>query len=482
MKNLTIKKAHELLKNKEISSKEIVENYISNIEKNNLNAFITTNFENAIENAIASDNNIANNSPRGYLEGIPIAHKDLFCTKGLRTTAASKMLDDFVPEYESFVGQKLIDAGSICIGKTNLDEFGMGSGNENSFYGPCFNPYKEEGSSDNFVPGGSSGGSAVAVASDLCVAATGTDTGGSIRQPASFTGTVGLKPTYGRCSRWGIIAYASSLDQPGPMTKTVEDSAIMLNHMAGYDKLDSTSADIPIEDYTKYIGNDIKGKKIGIVKQHMESMSSDNAIAFDKIIDIAKQSGAEIVEVDLQTLDKSLSAYYIIATAEASSNLARYDGVRYGFRAEEYTNLDDMYNKTRSQGFGEEVKRRILTGTYVLSAGFYDAYYLKAQKVRKIISDEFKQAFESCDVILSPIALSSAFKVGEKPSNPSEVYLNDIYTVPVNLAGLPSISIPVTMNDKQMPIGLQFIGSKFKEGDIISVADFMEKKLGFVIG
>ncbi|MBT8429111.1 MAG: Asp-tRNA(Asn)/Glu-tRNA(Gln) amidotransferase subunit GatA, partial [Gammaproteobacteria bacterium] len=399
------------------------------------------------------------------LTGIPIAHKDIFCTLDVRTSCGSRMLENFVSPYDATVVANLRQAGAVMLGKTNMDEFAMGSSNETSYFGPVHNPWDTE-----TVPGGSSGGSAAAVAARLCAAATGTDTGGSIRQPAALTGITGLKPTYGRCSRWGMIAFASSLDQAGPMTRSAQDAALMLAGMAGFDERDSTSAQRPVDDYVGALGDDIRGLRIGIVKEFMgEGLDAGVGASVEAAIDELKKLGVEAVEISLPNAGLSVPAYYVVAPAECSSNLARFDGVRYGHRCTDPRNLEDLYKRSRSEGFGPEVKRRVMIGAYALSAGYYDAYYLKAQKVRQLIADDFRRAFESCDVIAGPTAPGTAFRLGEKADDPVSMYLQDIYTIAVNLAGLPGISIPAPASNG-MPVGLQLIGNYFDEARILNVA------------
>ena len=417
---------------------------------------------------------IKNQILKKKLPGIPIAIKDLFCTKNIKTTAGSKILENFVPTYESTVTQNILNEGGIIIGKLNCDEFAMGSSNETSYFGNVQNPVSE-----NLVPGGSSGGSSSALAAKLTPATIGTDTGGSIRQPASFTGTVGLKPTYGSCSRYGIVAFASSLDQAGPMTQDVKDCSLMLEIMSSYDSKDSTSVEFKRENYLSNLNDNIKGKKIGIPKEYrVDGMPKEIDELWEKGIKIIKENGGQIVEISLPNTNYALPTYYIVAPAEASSNLARYDGVKYGFRSKG-ENLIDMYEKTRSEGFGDEVKRRIMIGTYVLSSGYYDAYYLKAQKVRRLIKNDFDDAYNKVDAILTPSTPSSAFKIGEKLNDPVSMYLNDIFTVPVNLAGLPAISIPAGHDKKGYPLGLQVIGKAFDEQNILNIAYSIEKNINF---
>jgi len=462
-----------LVKKKEIKSEELTQSFIKNINKDKkLNSFITNCSEEALNKAKNFDK-----SPKfdKLLPGVPIAVKDLFCTQGIKTTAGSKMLENFVPNYESTITKNLWDEGAFLLGKLNCDEYAMGSSNETSYFGNVMNPIAE-----NTVPGGSSGGSASALAADLTPTTIGTDTGGSIRQPASFTGTVGLKPTYGLCSRWGIVAFASSLDQAGPMTKTVEDCALMLEAMAGFDKKDSTSINRKKENYSKNLTDNIKGLKIGIPKEYrVDGMPEEIEKLWEKGKNLLKDSGAEIIDISLPNTKYALPTYYIVAPAEASSNLARYDGVKYGFRSAQGNNLIEMYENTRSEGFGDEVKRRILIGTYVLSSGYYDAYYLKAQKVRRLIKNDFDQSFKKVDAILTPSTPSAAFKIGEKKNDPISMYLNDIFTVPVNLAGIPAISIPAGSDRNNYPLGLQLIGRPLDEQKLLNIAFAAERKINF---
>ena len=470
--DLTLVELVDKIKKKEISSKEVTAAYVDRSQKSKkLNTYVTEDFEIALKKA---DNFDKNPNYEKKLPGIPIAVKDLFCTKNLRTTAGSKILGNFIPTYESTVTENLWNAGSILLGKLNCDEFAMGSSNETSFFGNVQNPVGE-----NLVPGGSSGGSASALAAKLTPTTIGTDTGGSIRQPASFTGTVGLKPTYGSCSRYGIVAFASSLDQAGPMTRDVKDCSLLFEVMSSYDRKDSTSVDFKRGNYLKELNNSIKGKKIGIPKEYrVEGMPKEIEDLWQKGINIIKEAGAEIVNISLPNTKYALPAYYIVAPAEASSNLARYDGVKYGFRSKG-ENLIDMYEKTRSEGFGNEVKRRIMIGTYVLSSGYYDAYYLKAQKVRKLIKNDFDEVYKKVDAILTPSTPSSAFKIGEKTNDPVSMYLNDIFTVPINLAGLPAISIPAGIDSKGYPLGLQIIGKAFEEQNILNIAYSIENEINF---
>ncbi|MBT5213411.1 MAG: Asp-tRNA(Asn)/Glu-tRNA(Gln) amidotransferase subunit GatA [Pelagibacteraceae bacterium] len=460
-----------LLDNNKISVKEIAQTYIKKIkEKKDLNIFIYFN-EDKIYDQVKLIEKISNDNS---LKGIPIAVKDLFCTKNMPTTAGSKILENFNPTYESFVTQKLINQGSMFVGKTNLDEFAMGSATNTSYFGDTINPLSNEGSP--LAPGGSSGGSAAAVAADLCLGATGTDTGGSIRQPASFCGVVGIKPTYGICSRWGIAAFASSLDQAGIFSKNVTDASILLKEMAGHDLRDSTSSNVKIPNFSENLNIDLKGKKIGIPKEYtIDGISDEINEVWEQAIKSLEQKGAIIEHISLPHTKYALPTYYIIAPAEASSNLARYDGVKYGHRAENAKSLDDMYELTRSEGFGKEVKRRILIGTYVLSAGYYDAYYLKAQKVRKLIADDFVKAFKECDLILTPTAPSAAFPLNEKQDDPIKMYLNDVFTVPASLAGIPGISIPYGKDKNGLPLGIQLLSKHFNEQEIFNAAFALEK-------
>ena len=482
--NLTLSKALNLLEKGEITAVNLTEHYLKKIQNSDkLNAFCLKSSDLAISKAEYCDK-IMKSEKRGKLCGIPIAIKDIFCTKNQRTQAASKILQNFVPEYESTVTAKLWSENAIMLGKLNMDEFAMGSSNETSIYGPAVNPWKSKNSDDNLTPGGSSGGSAAAVAADLCIASMGTDTGGSIRQPASFNGVVGLKPTYGRCSRWGIIAFASSLDQAGPITKTVRDSAILLNIISGHDKKDSTSEKKLVPDFEAFLDDDIRGKKIGIPKEYqLNDTPEEITKLWENGITLLKEAGAEIINISLPHTKYSLPAYYVLAPAEASSNLARYDGVRYGYRAslESDDGINELYKMTRSEGFGDEVKRRIMIGTYVLSAGFYEAYYQKALKVRSLIEEDFNAVFSSgIDVILTPTTPTPAFPLNSKiKENPVEMYLNDIFTVPVNLAGLPAISIPTGLSKNNLPLGLQLIGPKWNEQEILNVAFRLEKEANF---
>ena len=476
----TLKSLAVLLENNKISSKELTSEYLKNIEKGKeLNCYNTISQEKALIDAEKSDERRKSQNLRSKYDGIPIGIKDLFCTKGVTTTASSKILSNFVPNYESTVTQNCDDAGLISLGKLNCDEFAMGSTNKTSFFGSVKNPWKSVNSDNELVPGGSSGGSAAAVSGDLCVASLGTDTGGSIRQPASFTGTVGLKPSYGRVSRWGIVAFASSLDQAGPITKTVEDAAILLDIISGHDEKDSTSSVNPKENYYENLNSDIKGMKIGIPKEfRSDKLPASTQKSWDECANLLKTNGAEIVDISLPHTMSALPAYYIIAPAEASSNLARYDGVRYGLRVKG-NDLIDMYEKTRSEGFGDEVKRRILIGTYVLSSGYYDAYYIKAQKIRSLIKSDYVEAFKKVDAILTPSTPSTAFEIANEPSDPVQNYLNDIFTVPVNLAGLPGISIPFANDENNLPIGLQLITNSFEEQKLLNVARNIEETINY---
>ena len=473
--NLDLSGAKKALNKKEISSLELTNAYLDAIEKtSSLGAYIDLQKDYALQMAKKSDKKISQ-GVAGPLEGIPIGVKDMFCTKDIKTTASSKILENFYPTYESTVTQNLWNDGAVMLGKLSCDEFAMGSSNETAAKGNVINPWSK---TIPMSPGGSSGGSAAAVASRSALAATGTDTGGSIRQPAAFCGITGLKPTYGRCSRWGIVAFSSSLDQAGPLTRTVSDAAIMLNSMAGYDNKDSTSANLEMPDLTSYLDKSIKGKKIGIPKEYTQDGISQDIVSFyETSIQFLKDSGAEIIPVSLPHTKYALPVYYIIAPAEASSNLARYDGVRYGTR-KEAESLDDMYELTRGEGFGDEVQRRIMIGTYVLSSGYYDAYYLKAQKVRRLIKEDFDNTFENVDFLLTPSTPSTAFELGQK-QDPLTMYLNDIFTVPASLAGLPGISIPVGIDKAGLPVGIQLIANSFDEPNLISVAHALEKSANF---
>lgn len=476
---LSLAAARRGLAGKAFSARELAEAHLAAIARRRaLNAFITETPERALAMAAAADARLAKGEG-GLLEGIPLAVKDLFCTEGVLTTAGSRILDGFAPPYESTVTRKLWQAGAVCLGKTNLDEFAMGSSNMTSHYGGVRNPWTRPGENEALVPGGSSGGSATAVAARLCLGATGTDTGGSIRQPAAFCGIVGIKPTYGRCSRWGIVAFASSLDQAGPMARSVEDCALLLQAMAGYDPLDSTSADLPVPDWAGGLSGDVEGLKIGIPKEYsVPGMPAEIERMWQEGADWLRRQGAEIVEVSLPHTRYALPTYYIVAPAEASSNLARYDGMRYGLRVEG-SNLVETYKKSRAAGFGAEVQRRIMIGTYVLSAGYYDAYYLKAQKVRRRIVEDFDQAFQKVDALLTPTAPSAAFRAGEKMDDPVAMYLNDVFTVPVNLAGLPGLSVPAALDANGLPLGLQVIGRAWDEATLFRVGRAIEATAGF---
>ena len=475
---LTITEALKGLKEKKFSAVELTKEYLNKMESSReLNAYVLETPEKALEQAKAADEKYKIGT-NGALEGFPLGIKDLFCTRGICTTACSHILDGFVPPYESTVTQKLLDAGAVFLGKLNMDEFAMGGSNETSFYGPAVNPWSKD---KKLVAGGSSGGSAAAVAANICAAATGTDTGGSIRQPSAFCGVTGIKPTYGRCSRYGIIAFASSLDQAGPIAKDVRDCAVMLKNMAGHDVRDSTSAKAEVPDFEKFIGMDVRGMKIGIPAEYRpDGLNAEIAAVWDRGIEMLKARGADIVDISLPHTKYALATYYIIAPAEASSNLARYDGLRYGLRVPG-EHLDNMYINSRTEGFGKEVKRRIMIGTYVLSAGYYDAYYLKAQKVRRLIRDDFVKAFEKCDVILTPTAPTPAFPIGDKSmlENPINMYLNDVFTVSVSLAGLPAMSLPAGLSAEGLPLGLQVIGKAFDEGSVFKTASALEEDIKF---
>jgi aspartyl-tRNA(Asn)/glutamyl-tRNA(Gln) amidotransferase subunit A len=467
----------------DFTAREVAEAFNANVAAaKDLNAFIVATPEKALEAADKVDADRAAGKPLGAMAGVPIGMKDLFATKGVQSTAGSHILESFVPEYESTVSQKLWDAGAGMLGKLNMDQFAMGSSNETSYFGNVISPWRrKDGGNAPLAPGGSSGGSSAAVSARLCPAATGTDTGGSIRQPAAFTGITGIKPTYGRCSRWGIVAFASSLDQAGPMARDVTDCAIMLGAMAGFDPKDSTSLDLPVPDWAGALNADLKGKKVGIPREYrMEGMDPEIDKSWQDGIAWLKDAGAEVVEISLPHTKYALPAYYIIAPAEASSNLARYDGVRYGLRElPEGASLQDMYAATRAAGFGDEVKRRILIGTYVLSAGFYDAYYTQAMKVRTLIRGDFENAFAACDVILAPTAPSAAFALGEKSDDPIAMYLNDVFAVPASLAGLPAMSVPAGLNSEGLPLGLQIIGREFDEQGVLNAGLAIEQRAGF---
>ena len=477
--DLTIAEARDGLGDGKFSSVELTDVYIRAMEAaRDLNAFVTETLDLAIERAKASDDRRAKGKPAGGMDGIPIAVKDLFCTEGVLTTASSHILDGFIPPYESTVSQNLRDAGSVMLGKTNMDEFAMGSANITSFYGAVKNPWYVNDGKDR-VPGGSSGGSAAAVAANISLGAAGSDTGGSIRQPASFCGVVGMKPTYGRCSRWGMVAFASSLDQAGPLTRTVRDAAIMLQAMAGHDSKDSTSSTEPVPNFEASIAGKIKGLKIGIPSEYrIDGMSSEIEGLWSQGVEMLKDAGAEPLEVSLPHTKYALPTYYIVAPAEASSNLARYDGVRYGLRVDAET-LDEMYETTRGEGFGQEVRRRIMIGAYVLSAGYYDAYYVKAQKLRTLILKDFSDAFKKVDAILTPTTPFAAFAIGEKMDDPVQMYINDVFTVPSSLAGLPAITVPAGLSNEGLPLGLHLITKPFDEETLFCVADVLESLVRF---
>lgn len=477
--DLTLAAARDALAKRDFTSRELTEAYLVEIQNGQaLNAYVALTADKAIAMADAADAALAKGEA-GPMAGIPVAVKDLFCTRDVRSQSSSRILEGFKPPYESTVTANLWHDGAVMLGKVSMDEFAMGSSNETSVDGPVINPWRADGEDKPRVPGGSSGGSASAVAARMALAATGTDTGGSIRQPAAFTGTVGMKPTYGRCSRWGMIAFASSLDQAGPITRTVRDAAIMLGSMAGYDPKDSTVIDRPVPDYEAALSGDIRGLKVGIPKEyHTIQMPADIEALWQKGIGWLKDAGADVVDVSLPHTEYALPTYYIVAPAEASSNLARYDGVRYGRRVKG-EGLHGMYSRTRGEGFGAEVKRRILIGTYVLSAGYYDAYYLKAQKLRTLIARDFSEAFRDVDVLLTPTAPSSAFRVGEKSDDPIAMYLNDVFTVPASLAGLPAASVPAGLDDKGLPLGLQLIGRAFDEETVLRTADVLETAAAF---
>ncbi|MXO72718.1 Asp-tRNA(Asn)/Glu-tRNA(Gln) amidotransferase subunit GatA [Alteraurantiacibacter buctensis] len=467
----------------QFSAVEVAEAFNAAVaEAAQLNAFIVTTPDAALDAARAVDADRAAGKPLGKMAGVPIGMKDLFATKGVQTTAASHILEGFTPQYESTVSQKLWDAGAGMLGKLNLDQFAMGSSNETSYFGNVISPWRRnDGGNAPLAPGGSSGGSSAAIAARLCPAATGTDTGGSIRQPAAFTGISGIKPTYGRCSRWGIVAFASSLDQAGPMARSVEDCAIMLEAMAGFDPKDSTSLDLPVPDWSAALNADLRGKKVGIPREYrMDGTDPEILASWDAGIAWLKDAGAEVVEVSLPHTKYALPAYYIVAPAEASSNLARYDGVRYGLRdLPDGAGLQDMYAATRAAGFGPEVKRRIMLGTYVLSAGFYDAYYTQAMKLRTLIQRDFTEAFKTCDVILAPTTPTAAFALGEKTEDPLAMYLNDVFSVPASLAGLPAMSVPAGLNKDGLPLGLQIIGPAFDEQGVLNAGLAIEQRAGF---
>ena len=483
---LTISELRDGYKAKDFTAVEATDAYIQAIETFNgaFNAYVVQTSDIARKSAAQSDGKIAKGEA-GALEGIPVGIKDLYATEGVHTQACSHILDGFLPRYESTVTQNMFNDGAVMLGKLNMDEFAMGSSNETSYYGAVTNPWKREGERTNngtaLVPGGSSGGSASAVAADLCAAATASDTGGSIRQPAAFTGTVGIKPTYGRCSRWGMVAFASSLDQAGPITKTVRDAAIMLGSMASSDAKDTTCMDMPVPDYEASMGKGVKGMKIGIPKEYrIDGMGSEIEKLWADGIAMMKDAGAEIVDISLPHTKYALPAYYIVAPAEASSNLARYDGVKYGLRVAG-KNIEEMYENTRAEGFGEEVKRRLMIGTYVLSAGYYDAYYIRAQKIRTLVKQDFEKVFnEGVDCILTPATPSAAFAIGDKDmaADPVKMFLNDVFTVTVNMAGLPGISVPAGLSEEGLPLGLQLIGKPFEEGTLFRAGEVIEKAAG----
>ncbi len=477
--DLNLAEARDQLRAKSFTARELTEAYLKEMATaKELNAYVAETPDKALTMADKADAALQKGDA-GALTGIPLGIKDLFCTKDVHSQSCSHILDNFKPRYESTVTANLWRDGAVMLGKTNMDEFAMGSSNESSYYGAVKNPWRAEGSDRDLVPGGSSGGSAAAVAARIALATTGTDTGGSIRQPAAYTGTVGIKPTYGRCSRWGMISFASSLDQAGPFGRTVRDVAIMLGSMAGYDPKDSTSINKPVPDYEAALTGNIKGLKVGIPQEyHDQGMPEEIEQQWRLGKEWLRDAGAEIVDVSLPHTKYALATYYIVAPAEASSNLARYDGVRYGLRVDGES-LDDMYARTRAEGFGAEVQRRILIGTYVLSAGYYDAYYLKAQKVRSLIARDFHQAFQDVDVILAPTAPSAAFALGEKTDDPIAMYLNDVFTVPASLAGLPALSLPAGFDKDRLPLGLQLIGRPFDEENVLKVADVMERAARF---
>jgi|TARA_R110002126_G_scaffold13118_2_gene56326 aspartyl-tRNA(Asn)/glutamyl-tRNA(Gln) amidotransferase subunit A len=476
---LSVSEALTGMKNKDFSAVELTQAHINAMEKaRHLNAYIVETPEIALKQAAESDARYASGDQRP-LDGIPMGVKDLFCTEGVQTTAGSKILEGFVPQYESTVTTKLFADGAVMLGKTNLDEFAMGSSNTTSYFGNVVNPWKANDSDADLVPGGSSGGSAAAVAANIAMLTTGTDTGGSIRQPAAFCGIAGIHPTYGRCSRWGVVAFASSLDQAGPFGRSVEDCAHMLTSMSGFDPKDSTSVDIEVPDFASMIDQGVKGLKVGIPKEYrLEETPAEINALWEQGIEWMRAEGAEIIDISLPHTKYALPAYYIIAPAEASSNLSRYDGVRYGLRVDG-KDLAETYQKTRAEGFGDEVKRRIMVGAYVLSAGYYDAYYLQAQKVRRLIQEDFTKAYEQVDVILTPATPSSAFAIGENEDDPIKMYLNDIFTVTVNMAGLPAMSVPAGVDSRGLPLGLQVIGRAFDEATVLRACRFIERTASF---
>lgn len=477
--HLSIADALKGLEKKEFTSVELTQAHLDGMKSARaLNAYIVETPELALKQAGESDNRRADGKA-GLLEGIPLAIKDLYCTMGVQTTASSKILEGFVPTYESTVSANLFRDGAVMLGKTSLDEFAMGSSNTTSAFGNVISPWKRKGDDTDLVPGGSSGGSAAAVSARIAMGATATDTGGSIRQPASFTGIAGIKPTYGRCSRWGVIAFASSLDTPGPLARTVEDCALMLQSMSGHDPKDSTSANLPVPDFRAAMRGDIKGMKIGIPREYrVEGMPEEIEKLWQQGVEWLKAAGATPVEISLPHTKYALPTYYIIAPAEASSNLARYDGVRYGLRVPD-ENLIAQYEKTRAAGFGAEIKRRIMIGSYVLSAGYYDAYYIKAQKVRRLILNDFIEAFKKCDALLTPTAPSAAFAIGENEDDPIKMYLNDVFTVSINLAGLPGLSVPAGLDNQGLPLGLQVIGKAWDEETVFKIGGVLEKAADF---
>ncbi len=482
LNNLTITKAVEALDKKEFSSTELTQSCLNAMEEHrDLNAYILETPERALADAKASDERRASGQATGKLDGIPMAIKDLFCTRGIQTTASSKILEGFVPEYESTVTTKMWNAGAVCLGKVSCDEFAMGSANITSAYGDVINPWKDKNDpSKKLVPGGSSGGSSAAVAAGLCLGATGTDTGGSIRQPAALTGICGIKPTYGRASRWGVVAFASSLDQPGVFARSVDDCALFLETICGHDDKDSTSANMNVPEWSKTITNDVKGMRIGIPKEYkIDGIRAETQKIWDQGVAWLKEQGAEIVDISLPHTQYALPAYYILAPAEASSNLARYDGLRYGFRADDPKNLDDMYERSRAAGFGEEVKSRIMIGTYVLSAGYYDAYYIKAQKLRRLIYNDFVNAFKQCDAILTPATPGAAFSKDEKSKDPLDMYLEDVFTVSANIAGIPGMTVPAGLTDNGLPLGLQILGAHWDEASVFRAASALERSANF---
>ena len=473
----TIAGLHARLHRRDVSAEEVTRSVLDRIEALNgsLNAYITVTRDEALAQAREADRRLAAGDAPGPLCGVPVALKDLFATRGVRTTCGSRMLECFVPPYDGTVVRRLREAGAVLLGKTNMDEFAMGASNETSFFGPCRNPYDLER-----VAGGSSGGAACAVAADLCIAAVGTDTGGSIRQPAAYCGVVGMKPTYGRVSRFGLVAFASSLDQAGPITKNVTDASLLLQTLAGYDPLDSTSVDLPVPDFSACLKEDIRGLRFGIPREYLvEGMDPEVEAALDKAARTLEEAGASRQEVSLPHTPYAIPVYYLIATAEASSNLARYDGVHYGYRAKgSFRNLREMFERTRAEGFGPEVKRRIMLGTYALSSGYYDAYYRKAQQVRTLIRRDFEEAFRRCDVLLAPASPTPAFRIGEKIDDPLQMYLLDIFTAPVNLAGLPGISVPCGRTGQGLPLGMQILGRPFDEGTVLQAAFAYEQRSG----